>query len=292
MADKLYIDNTEATEAWNTVLFDRFLEYRHIFVGALRLFGDSALEHDPPSPGDRAVDIGCGFGDTTQQLAELVGPTGSAVGVDAAERFVETSRQEAEAAGVENVEFITADVQAELPGGPFDYAFGRMGTMFFANPVVAMRNVCDALSPGGRLCMVVWRQKADNEWMYRSEQVVDRHVPKPDAEESDALTCGPGPFSMANADTTSGVLKSAGFEMITLRRMDIPFFVGSDVDEAIEVAFAIGPAAETIRLAGEDAELYRPQIEQDLRSVAAEYEQTDGSIVAPASAWIVSAIAP
>lgn len=289
MADKVYLDNGEATEAWNSVLFDRFKQYRHIFVGALTQFSDDAIATDPPEPGDRILDLGCGFGDTTRQLALVAGPTSWAVGLDAAERFVEASREDAEAAGAENVEFIVADIQSEVPGGPYDYAFGRMGTMFFANPVAAMRNVRASLRPGGKLCMIVWRQKADNVWMYRSEQVVDRHVEKPDAEESDALTCGPGPFSMANADTTSGVLKAAGFEQIGLRRLDTDYFVGSSIDEAIEVAFALGPAAETIRMTGAAAEAVRPAIEADLRELAEEFSDEDGDIVTPASAWVVTA---
>lgn len=292
MADKLYTDNLEATEAWNTVLFDRFSEYRHIFVTALKQFGDDAIAVDPPAVGDRVVDIGCGFGDTTRQLAEIVGPEGLAVGIDAAERFIEVSRTESEDQGFANTEFHVADAQLEIPGGAYDYAFGRMGTMFFANPVAAMRNICNSLRPGGRLCMVVWRQKLDNEWMYFSEQVVDDILPKPNAEEADALTCGPGPFSMANADTTSGVLRAAGFEHIALRRSDIEYFVGNDVEEAVEVAVAIGPAAETIRLSGEAGEAALPQIRSGLRDLAERYLADDGTVVAPASAWIVTARRP
>ena len=52
---------------------------------------------------DHVLDIGCGFGDTTQQLASLVGPDGFAVGVDASPRFIEAARSEAGEAGVENV---------------------------------------------------------------------------------------------------------------------------------------------------------------------------------------------
>lgn len=292
MADKVYVDNSEATEAWNTVLFDRFSQYRHIFVGGLAQFGDAAIAAEPPRGGDRIVDLGCGFGDTARQLAAIAGPDSRVVGIDAAERFIETSRDETAAAGVENVEFRVADVQVEVPGGPYDYAFARMGTMFFANPVIAMRNVRAALRPGGVLNMVVWRRKLDNEWMFRSEEVVDRHVPKPDAEESDALTCGPGPFSMANADTTSDVLTHAGFEQIALRRIDVAMLIGGDADEAVEVALALGPAAETVRLAGDDAERVRPLIETDLRALAREYETSSGEIVAPASAWAVTARAP
>lgn len=287
MADKVYIDNGEATAAWNTVLFDRFSEYRHIFVTALRRFGDDAIAGDPPRDGDRIVDVGCGFGDTSRQLALVAGPGSRVVGLDAAERFVAAATEEA--AGVGNVEFRVADVQADALGGPYDYAFARMGTMFFANPVAAMRNVRTSLSPGGRLVMVVWRRKLDNEWMYRSEEVVDRLVPKPNAEESEALTCGPGPFSMANADTTGDILKAAGFDTIAFRRIDIDMLIGHDPDEAVRVALALGPAAETVRLAGDDAERVRPLIERDLRTLAEEYRNAAGEVVAPASAWVVTA---
>ncbi len=81
------VDNAEAIEAWDGPLFDRFLEYRQIVVAGLRNFGDHALRLHPPQPGERVLDIGCGFGDTTQQLAVLVGPEGLALGVDAAPRL-------------------------------------------------------------------------------------------------------------------------------------------------------------------------------------------------------------
>lgn len=292
MADKVYVDNSEATEAWNTVLFDRFRDYRHIFVGALKLFSDDALSLDPPSPGDRVVDLGCGFGDTAQDLARIVGPQGHVTGLDAAERFVAQAAAEADDAGAQNVDFRVADVQFEVPGGPYDYAFARMGTMFFANPAAAMRNVRESLVPGGRLCMIVWRRKFDNPFMFRSEEIVDRYVPPPDLDETDALTCGPGPFSMADADTTSAVLGAAGFERIALRRVDVDIAFGDDVDEAVEAALALGPAAETIRLSGAAAEELRPHIEADLRELCQELVRPDGTVAAPGSAWVVSARAP
>src|SRR5262249_33326744 len=91
-----------------------------------------------------------------------------------------------------------------------------------------------------------------------------------------------------NADTTSDILRAAGFERIALRRIDIGMFVGRDPDEAVDVALALGPAAETVRLAGEDAGRVRPLVEQDLRALAEEDRAPEGS-VAPAWAWVVSA---
>jgi ubiquinone/menaquinone biosynthesis C-methylase UbiE len=65
----------------------------------------------PPRPGERVLDIGCGFGDTTQRMAGVVGAAGEVLGVDAAARFIETARREAEEAGVGNVRFAVADVE-------------------------------------------------------------------------------------------------------------------------------------------------------------------------------------
>ena len=67
----------------------------------------------------------------------------------------------------------------DLPGR-FDYAFSRMGVMFFANPVQALRNIRLALRPGGRLVAVVWRRKLDNPWLYRAEQVVEQYLEEPE----------------------------------------------------------------------------------------------------------------
>jgi SAM-dependent methyltransferase len=89
--------------------------------------------------------------------------------VDVAERMIETAIDEAAEAGLENVSFAACDVEVTRFDQTFDYAFSRMGTMFFANPVAALRNVREALQPGGLLNMVVWRRKLDNEFMHRAE---------------------------------------------------------------------------------------------------------------------------
>jgi ubiquinone/menaquinone biosynthesis C-methylase UbiE len=281
--------NAEAIQAWDGPLYDRFVRFRHIVTTGLGAHGEAALRLEPPQLGERVLDIGCGFGDTTQRIAELVGPEGEVVGVDAAERFVETARAEASEAGVANASFKVADVQTDPLGDGFDRTFSRMGTMFFVNPVPAMRNVRAALNPGGRLAMVVWRQRTDNPWLYRAQQIVEGIVERP--EEHDEPTCGPGPFSMANADTTSEILKLAGFEDIALRRCDIPILVGNDVEEAIELVMAIGPAGEILRLAGDGAAHLHDEVKAALRDGLAEFETPDG-LQAMASTWIVTASNP
>ena len=74
--------NEEAIEAWNGVLFDRFVRFRDIVTTGLGTHGEVALQAHPPRPGERALDIGCGFGDTSRRIAELGGSGGSVLGVN------------------------------------------------------------------------------------------------------------------------------------------------------------------------------------------------------------------
>jgi SAM-dependent methyltransferase len=282
--------NAEAIEAWDGPLYDTFVRFRHIVTRGLGAHGDAALRLLPPQEGQRVLDIGCGFGDSTRQIAELVGPSGEAVGVDAAERFIETARAEAHEADVANASFLVADVQTTKFDGPFDMAFSRMGTMFFVSPVAALRNVREALVPGGKLVMVVWRRREDNLWLHRAQQIVEGIVQKP--EEYDEPTCGPGPFSMANADTTSDILVHSGFVDISLTRSDLDMASGTTMDEAVDLVMSLGPAGEILRLQGDRAAHLHGQIEAALREGLAEFVRDDGEVWAPSSTWIVSASRP
>jgi SAM-dependent methyltransferase len=284
-------ENEEATEAWSGVLFERFVQYRDLVVAGLKAHGDAAMGMYPPEQGDRVLDIGCGFGDTTQQLAAVVGSKGHATGVDVSEPFIEASIAEAREAGVERVDFFATDVQVGDLKGPYDYAFSRMGVMFFANPVQALRNIHGALRPGGRLVAVVWRRKVDNEWLHRAELVAEQYLEEP--EEPEDVRCGPGPFSMANADTVSEQLMIAGFERPTLTRCDLPIRIGNDLDHAVAFNMAIGPAAELLRICpAAEVDRLRPKVREEIREVLADYVQPDGVVAAPASTWIIQAMVP
>jgi len=282
-------ENVEATEAWSGPLFEIFLEYRDLTTGGLGAHGEVAMQCNPPRSGGRVLDIGCGFGDTTQRLSELVGPEGSALGVDVSDPFIQIARREAEEAELANMSYLLADVQTLQLPQEFDYAFSRMGIMFFANPVAALRNIRAALVPGGRFTAVVWRRKLDNEWVHRAEEIVDEYLEHP--EETDEPTCGPGPFSMANADTVSEQLKIAGFDEIALQRCDLPMRVGKDLDQAVEFGMALGPAGEILRLWGDRVDEIRPEIAAKIRTAIADFETPDG-VYAPASTWIVTARVP
>jgi SAM-dependent methyltransferase len=284
------VPREEVAEAWDGPLFDRFVRFREILTTGLSGHGDEALRRFPPAPGQHVLDIGCGFGDESQRIGRLVGRAGRVVGVDVSPRFVELARREAAEAGLANVSFDAADVGVDALGGPYDLAFSRFGTMFFVNPVPAMRNIRRALRAGGRLVMVVWRRREDNEWLYRAQTIVEGIVSRP--KEYDEPTCGPGPFALSGADTTSDILTAAGFEAIELHRRDRSIVIGRDLDEAIDMVTALGPAGEILRLQGDRAAHLHGQVREALREGMSGFSREDGTVWAPSSTWIVSATNP
>ena len=284
-------ENDIVVEAWNTVLFDKFVRFRHILIAGLAGHSDELLSRSLFCPGDRVLDIGCGFGDSTLKIARTVAPRGEAVGVDCAERFVRCCKQEAAEAGVRNASFFAADVQGDDLRGPYDHAFARFGTMFFMLPGLAMRNIRSALKPGGTLRQIVWRRREDNPWLHEAELRVREIVPVISHEDTDQVHCGPGPFSMSGPDMVSGMLKSAGFDGIMFERFDTDICIGSDLEDAVEFAMALGPAGEIIRLAGDEGERLKPQVTAVLRDTLSTFARRDG-VWAPSSTWFITARNP
>ena len=243
-------------------------------------------------PESRVLDIGCGFGDSTLRIAETVGRTGRAYGVDCAANFIDVCRQDALDEGMKNASFFVADVESDDLGGPYDEAFARFGTMFFNMPGRAMKNIRRSLKPGGKFTQIVWRKREDNPWLHEAEKCVRKIVPVVAHEDTSAVHCGPGPFSMAGPDMVSDMLKVTGYERIGFERFDSDICIGRNVEEAIEFAMEFGPAGEIIRLAEQEGERLRPQVREALGLVFGRYVRADKSIWAPSSTWFVTAYNP
>ncbi len=279
--------NDVAIEAWNTVLFDKFVKFRRVLTDGLTEHGAVALKEHPYPKGARVLDIGCGFGDATQVIAHMVGPTGAAVGVDCAENFIALANDEARQRGVANASYFVADVQSQDLHGPYDHAFARFGTMFFDLPGAALRNIGRSLKVGGDLTMVVWRKREDNPWLHDAEQVVREIVPVVSHEDTDQVHCGPGPFSQSGPDMVSDMMTGAGFVGVSFTRHDCDICIGADVSEAVSFALALGPAGEIIRLAGAEGERLRPKVGDALRTLFEQRQREDGSIWAGSSSWAI-----
>jgi len=281
-------DQTEFVRFWNEVLVPKFVKYKHVLVGGLSRHSEAIFPKLEVNPGDKIVDAGAGFCDTAIMLAERTGATGHVMATDCCDAFLEFGRKDAHAQGVKNISFMVADIQRQQFEPIHDMIFSRFGTMFFENPVVALKNMRSALKPGGRLTMIVWRTMADNPWLGAAKAIALKHLPPPG---EDADTCGPGPFSMAGQDMVTGQLRAAGYDKIAFERVDAPIRMGDSIEDAIGFQLALGPAGEVYREAGELGEAKRPLIEADLRDLLAPHVTDDG-IVMGSSSWVITARNP
>ena len=282
------LQNAELIEAWDTILFDKFLQFEHLLTVGLGHHGTKLFELYPPKVGAKILDFGCGLGDTTAKLATLVGEKGLVVGGDCAPRFIVAAKERHHQT---TAQFVVMDGENESDlGGPYDAIYSRFGTMFFVNPVNGFRNLCQNLKPGGELHVVGWRKRQDNPFIYRAQQIAEKYIAEEDLAP-DQITCGPGPFANAGADMVSDILHLAGFENVTFCRFDAPVCIGRSVEEAVLFTTTMGPAGEKIRLAEakstEKAGMMKTKIENDLRK---EYEPLLGEkgIWLPSSAWLIS----
>ena len=99
----------------------------------------------------RVADFGCGVGMVTALLAELVGPEGHVVGIDASAAQLAQARERLQAGGT-NVSFVEASAtDTGLPPGSFDLVYCRFLLLHLPEPERALREMCTLLKPNGIL---------------------------------------------------------------------------------------------------------------------------------------------
>jgi ubiquinone/menaquinone biosynthesis C-methylase UbiE len=101
--------------------------------------------------GLRCLDVGCGGGDVTVELARRVGPHGQVIGVDIDETKLDLARQEAVDRRIDNVEFRALDIRERTLDDSFDLVYARFLLTHLADPARALTALYRALRPGGML---------------------------------------------------------------------------------------------------------------------------------------------
>jgi SAM-dependent methyltransferase len=186
--------------------------------------------------GERVLDVGCGCGDTSIQLAK----NGARVtGVDISQPMLARARARAAEAGVDNLEFAEADAAAHRFAEPFDLLFSRFGVMFFADPDAAFANMHKALKADGRVAFACWRDWRENEWVRVPVGAVRPHLPtQPPLAPED-----PGPFAFADLARVRRILAAGGFDAITARPFDTTLRLGETHEDALAHIQDFGPVS-------------------------------------------------
>ena len=223
--------NADAAAYWNGPAGRHWTERQELQDVVLAPVSDVLFDHAEVAAGERALDIGCGCGATTIELARRVGPSGHALGLDLSEVMLERARARMPADAPAS--FVRADATVyPFEPGRADLMVSRFGVMFFAEPAVSFANIRTGLRPGGRVAFACWRAPRENPWLMVPLHAAYQHAPKlPELGPED-----PGPFSFASEQRVRRVLSEAGFSAIGLHPRDAPrYLAGGQMDKIAQL---------------------------------------------------------
>lgn len=236
--------NAEQVEFWNAQPGQNWVTHAADLDVMMRGITDILMAAAAPSPGERALDIGCGAGASSLALGEAVGPAGAVLGLDISAPLLRRAEERRAEGGAANVAFENADAQdhAFAPGG-FDLAVSRMGVMFFADPVAAFRNVRTALRPGGRIAFVAWAGPEANPWFATPQRVAVARLGPVAATPRDA----PGPMAFQDLDRVCALLTAADVAEVRGETVATDLHHPGGVEAVVALARHVGPTSRVLR---------------------------------------------
>ena len=277
--------NQEQIRYWNEQGGPKWVLRQRQLDAQIHPLGLVALQRAEVRRGERVIDVGCGCGQTSLELAERVGPNGAVLGIDISGPMLNRAQERQKELGVTNLEFLTTDAQThQFAHEQFDLVFSRFGVMFFEDPIAAFRNLRTALRPNGRLYFLCWQALEKNDWARVPFKAALQHVPPPAPPAPGA----PGPFAFADPERVRQVLGAAGFVAVRCEPYEEELRIGdaATVEEAVEFSLDIGPAS---RLLADTPADTRTRVAQSVREALTPYASSEG-VRLPGAVWIVQAL--
>ena len=197
----------------------------------LEVLGNYALSKFNIIEGMNVLDIGCGTGITTTQIAKKINNIGYVSGLDFSETMINEAIKYSEKLGIKNINFAVKDIQnEELKILEYDAAFSRFGVMFFSNPIMAFKNIYSALKKNGILTFICWQSQKENPWYNSGLEIVKKYIDVPLPKEN-----SPGPFAYADKSYIHNILTNSGYKDIEFYsyEKDIELFKGFTLESAI-----------------------------------------------------------
>ena len=235
--------NQAQADYWSSESGEKWIWFENELDLVFSAVDDALIKRAATHPGECILDIGCGTGATTRAFASHVAPSGKITAVDISPAFIAHARGRA-GTGVSDTDFRIADAQsAEIPGAPFDLVVSRFGSMFFADPVEAFRNILKHMKPGGRLTIAAWAKARDNPWFEAPKSAAEKVLGPLEQGDPNA----PGPLGFQNVRHVVGILKEAGFNNVEGETATVVLSHPGPVERVATLASNIGPAARILK---------------------------------------------
>jgi SAM-dependent methyltransferase len=281
------MSNAQQAAYWTDTAGLQWVTDQQLFDHMLAPFGVESRRVLAAQPGEHVLDVGCGTATTTLAIAAAVGPTGSVVGCDISPTMIDAARGRIK--DTPQVSLAIADAQTAdlVQADPFDAVYSRFGVMFFADPVVAFKNIAAAVRPGGRLVFVCWQHEDLNEWISLPARIMRTFTPEPVLPPADA----PGPFAFHDPARIEQILSQAGWIDVSIAPFSSPVVLGAGrgVDAAVQQS--LGTRAGQGLRGQVDDETYERAVEA-VRAAFAERANADGVVSFTGAVWVVTACRP
>ena len=282
-------DNAPQIEYWNGPAGEKWAKGAASQDAMLEPLGMAAMDVGRIQPGDTVLDVGCGSGGATLEIARRVGSGGRVLGVDVSTPMLDVARARLDVLGNDRggggVTFENKDVATyPFEAGMFDIVFSRFGVMFFVDPVVAFSNIRTGLKSGGRLAFVCWQALNKNPRMELPVTIALKYVPAPPPKGPET----PGPLAFADPDRVRRILSAAGFDDILIEPFETVLHLGEDIPGAVQKLMGSGQAG---RLIGPAPDAVKTKIAKDIANSITGY-QTDDGVKMRGAVWVVTATAP
>ncbi|MDA7553974.1 methyltransferase domain-containing protein [Gammaproteobacteria bacterium] len=275
--------NIKQKQFWSGAGGDVWVDKQREMDIMLNPLGERVIQGLDLKEETKILDIGCGCGATTLEIAKIVNQ-GEVIGVDISEPMLERATQTASDMALTNISYQVKDVQVdEMPNNYFDIAFSRFGVMFFEDPFEAFKNINHSLKDNGQLSFVCWQHASLNPWQSLSIQVIKEFLDLPAPAPK-----SPGPFAFEDKSYINEILTESGFRDIEIKdnQEDIVMFSGKSIREACEDYLTINPVV-TEMLKNSPTEL-REEILEALIGKFSDFHNNEG-LLFPSATWIVTA---
>ena len=275
--------NLKQKEFWSGAGGDVWVNKQKEMDIMLNPLGQRAIDKLALTPDKIILDIGCGCGATSLEIAKQI-PEGKLIGLDISVPMLDQASKLASEMSLTNTDFQVKDVQVEeLMYEYFDIAFSRFGVMFFEDPFEAFKNIHNSLKQGGQLSFVCWQNASLNPWQSLSIQVIKQFLDLPAPPPK-----SPGPFAFEDKEYIKEILEASGFQEIDItdNQEEIVMFSGKSIKEASEDYLTINPVV-TEMLKNSVDEL-REEILEALITKFSDFHKNEG-LLFPSATWIVTA---
>ena len=263
---------------------ERWLANVDRFEGMIKPIGDALIEQAAFEQGEHIIDVGCGAGGTSIEIAQLVGAAGSVTGLDISPVLIAEARKRAEIAGLEQARFVLGDAAiAPLPTMQASGIFSRFGIMFFSNPHAAFSHMHGFLKSGGRLAIACWAPLLENLWMLEVRNILAAHFALPTITPR-----SPGPFAFAQPVYVKEILETSGFKDITISPWQKNLFIGGFGSTPETAADFLQNALSVAQLPEDLPDSVKMTINSEVIERLKVY-QTNYGVQIPASVWLVTA---